>query len=285
MNELKQEIINNVAQALTEDLNGPPDAFRDITANLIAAEQDEKAQIITRESCVLAGQAWVDETFRQLGGGVKVNWLVADGDHLKPGQQLCTLEGNTHQLLTGERTALNFLQCLSGTATLVASYMQHLQNSKTKLLDTRKTLPGLRLAQKYAVTCGGGTNHRMGLNDAFLIKENHIMACGSIAAAVAKARQQEPDKPVEVEVESLDELRQAIDAGADIVMLDNFSTELIHSAVAINQGRSKLEVSGNITCERLPELASTGVDFISSGALTKHVTAVDLSLRIMREAQ
>lgn len=283
MNDLQAEITRNVQAALAEDLAGQDPATGDITANLIPAEQQVVAHIITRESCILAGKAWADETLKQTGDGVQATWYVDDGEKLHAGQKICRWQGKARQILTAERTALNFLQCLSGTATLVAVNMTYLQGSKTKLLDTRKTLPGLRLAQKYAVTCGGGHNHRMGLHDAFLIKENHILACGSIEAAVKKARQHFANKPVEVEVESIDELQLAIDAGADIIMLDNFSTDLIHRAVAINAGRSKLEVSGNITSERLPELAATGVDYISSGALTKHVTAVDLSLRVSLE--
>jgi nicotinate-nucleotide pyrophosphorylase (carboxylating) len=277
-----KDIQNNVKQALAEDLGGTPSGKGDITAMLIPAEQRVSAKIITREPCVLAGQAWVEETFAQLDKNVQITWAVKDGDTLQADQEICQIVGNARVILTGERTALNFLQTLSGTATLVASYVKYLAGSQTKLLDTRKTLPGLRMAQKYAVTCGGGNNHRIGLFDAFLIKENHIMACGSIAAAVQQARLQVQDKLVEVEVENLAELQQALDAEADIVMLDNFTLSDVTEAVKITQGRSKLEVSGNITEQRLTELAKVGVDFISSGALTKNVQAIDLSLRIMK---
>jgi nicotinate-nucleotide pyrophosphorylase (carboxylating) len=277
-----KDIQNNVKQALAEDLGGTPSGKGDITAMLIPAEQRVSAKIITREPCVLAGQAWVEETFAQLDKNVQITWAVKDGDTLQADQEICQIVGNARVILTGERTALNFLQTLSGTATLVAGYVKYLAGSQTKLLDTRKTLPGLRMAQKYAVTCGGGNNHRIGLFDAFLIKENHIMACGSIAAAVQQARLQVQDKLVEVEVENLAELQQALDAEADIVMLDNFTLSDVTEAVKITQGRSKLEVSGNITEQRLTELAKVGVDFISSGALTKNVQAIDLSLRIMK---
>lgn len=277
-----KDIQDNVKQALTEDLGGLPPDKGDITARLIPAEQRVRAKIITREPCVLAGQTWVEETFAQLDINVLISWAAKDGETLEADQEICQIEGNARSILTGERTALNFLQTLSGTATLVASYVKYLAGSQTKLLDTRKTLPGLRMAQKYAVTCGGGNNHRFGLFDAFLIKENHIMACGSIAAAVQQARLQAKDKLVEVEVESLAELQQALDAKADIVMLDNFSLADVAEAVKMNQKRCKLEVSGNITEQSLAELAKIGVDFISSGALTKNVQAIDLSLRIMK---
>ena len=211
---------------------------------------------------------------------VTVDWQVNDGDHVAADSVLCTLSGPAPLLLTGERSALNFLQLLSGTATVTAQYVSLLAGTATRLLDTRKTLPGLRFAQKYAVQCGGGFNHRFGLFDAFLIKENHIAAAGSIAAAVTQARQNFPGKPVEVETENLSELQQALAANADIIMLDNFSLADIRQAVDINNGQAKLEVSGNITAARLTELAATGVDFISSGALTKHVQAIDLSMRL-----
>jgi nicotinate-nucleotide pyrophosphorylase (carboxylating) len=278
----QQDVQNNVSQALAEDLAGLAPDKGDITALLIPQEQRVRAKIITREPCVLAGQAWLNETFAQLDKNVLITWFANDGDTLQADQEICQLEGNARVILTGERTALNFLQTLSGTATVVASYVKYLAGSHTKLLDTRKTLPGLRMAQKYAVTCGGGNNHRIGLFDAFLIKENHIMACGSIAAAVQQARVQAKDKLVEVEVESLAQLQQALNAQADIVMLDNFSLKDVSEAVKINQGRCKLEVSGNITEQRLTELVNVGVDFISSGALTKNVQAIDLSLRIMK---
>ncbi|GAB3011405.1 carboxylating nicotinate-nucleotide diphosphorylase [Bowmanella dokdonensis] len=279
MLDLTSEIVRNVQAALDEDLNYLG-AQGDITASLIPAGQQVVADVISREDCVLAGQAWVEEVFRQLGAQVSVHWFANDGDRIPANGKLFRLTGPARIILTGERTALNFLQTLSGTATLAATYAQALSGTSTRILDTRKTLPGLRAAQKYAVTCGGGRNHRIGLFDAFLIKENHILACGSIDAAVQSARHQHPDKPVEVEVENLQELDQALAAGVDIVMLDNFSLEDIRTAVTRNAGQAKLEVSGNVTLDRLKELADTGVDYISSGALTKHVQAVDLSLRI-----
>ncbi|MAA94319.1 MULTISPECIES: carboxylating nicotinate-nucleotide diphosphorylase [unclassified Arsukibacterium] len=287
---LAMEITRTVQAALAEDLGFLPLDEGDITASLIPASQQATATIISREPCVVCGTAWVDEVFAQLNrvattqgegaGQVSIRWQVADGDHVAPDSLLCQLTGPARLLLTGERSALNFLQLLSGTATVTAHYASLLANSRTRLLDTRKTLPGLRFAQKYAVQCGGGVNHRLGLFDAFLIKENHIAAAGSIDAAVAHARQNFPGKPVEVETENLDELQQALNAEADIIMLDNFSLADINQAVLMNNGQAKLEVSGNITAGRLSELAASGVDFISSGALTKHVQAIDLSMRL-----
>lgn len=276
----QQELTRAVATALAEDLGFLALEQGDITASLIPAAQQASATIITREDCVVCGTAFADEVFRQLGDQVKINWQVKDGDTVSANTVLCTLNGPARLLLTGERTALNFLQLLSATATTTAHYVAYLAGSNTRLLDTRKTIPGLRFAQKYAVTVGGGKNHRIGLYDAFLIKENHIAAAGSIANAVATARQNFPGKPVEVETENLAELKQALDAGADIIMLDNFSLADIKQAVTMNAGNAKLEVSGNITSERLTELAATGVDYISSGALTKHVQAIDLSMRL-----
>jgi nicotinate-nucleotide pyrophosphorylase (carboxylating) len=236
------------------------------------------AKIITRENCVLCGEAWVDEVFAQIDKDCQLDWQYKDGDELKANDTILYIKGNARSILTAERTALNFLQTLSGTATTTATYVKFLTNTNTRLLDTRKTLPGLRQAQKYAVACAQGMNHRMGLYDAFLIKENHIKACGSIKNAVSKAQHMYPDLPIEVEVENLQELDEAINSGVNTIMLDNFDTKLIEEAVVINAGRCKLEVSGNITFDRLQELATTGVDYISSGALTKHVTAIDLSL-------
>lgn len=279
---LADELRRAVTAALAEDLGQQNAELGDITASLIPATQQAVATIITREDCVLCGSGFVNEVFLQLGNQVSIQWHATDGDRLSANSLICTLQGPARALLTGERTALNFLQLLSGTATTTAHYVRYLEGSNTRLLDTRKTLPGLRFAQKYAVSCGGGLNHRFGLFDAFLIKENHIAAAGSISQAVQQARQNFPGKPVEVEVENLDELKQALTAGADIIMLDNFSTPEIRQAVLLNQGRAKLEVSGNITSERLGELAATGVDFISSGALTKHVQAVDLSMRLQQ---
>lgn len=278
---LQEHIKQAVSFALFEDFGGHPIETGDITANLIPKEQTIRAEVITRDTCVLAGAEWVNESFYQLDPNIKVTWFAKEGEHLAANQVIFQVSGAARAILSAERTALNFLQTLSATATQVAVCVAELAGTHTQLLDTRKTLPGLRLAQKYAVTCGGGKNHRIGLFDAFLIKENHIMACGSIAKAVKQAKLHHDKLAVEVEVENLDELAQAIDAGADIVMLDNFSIPLIEQAVKFNQGRSKLEVSGNVTRERLRALAATGVDYISSGALTKNVSAIDLSLRVI----
>jgi len=279
---LQLAIQEGVRNALVEDLS-EKDASLDITAQLISPTSHSKATIITRDKAVICGVEWVNEVFRQLGQEVSLSWHVKDGDLVEPNTTLCDLEGPSRVLLTGERTALNFLQTLSATATLTHQYSRLLEGTNTTLLDTRKTLPGMRLAQKFAVRCGGGANHRIGLYDAYLIKENHIFACGGIEQAVKKAKQLNPGKTVEVEVENLDEFEQALTAEADIIMLDNFSLADIESAVATNnkaEHKAKLEVSGNITDERLAELAATGVDFISSGALTKNIQAVDLSMRI-----
>ena len=284
---LQQDISRAVRAALLEDLGDAltaldqPDASADITAQLIPADRISTARVITREAGVFCGQPWVDEVFAQLGGEVKVEWKVQDGERLSPNQELFRLHGPARALLTGERNALNFVQTLSGVVTLTARYVAELAGTECRLLDTRKTLPGLRSAQKYAVTCGGGKNHRIGLYDAYLIKENHILACGGIAEAIAEARRLNPGKPVEVEVESLAELEQALTAQADIVMLDNFDVPMMKEAVRLNQGRAKLEVSGNVTLETLADYAATGVDFISVGALTKHVRALDLSMRFI----
>ena len=273
--ELADDIRLSVERALAEDIGSG-----DITALLIPAERQASARVITREAAVVCGQAWVDEVYRQLDSHVALQWQVQDGDRVEPDQTLFTLSGSARSLLTGERTALNFLQTLCGTATIASEFARLIGDRPIKILDTRKTLPGLRLAQKYAVKTGGCHNHRIGLFDAFLIKENHIAACGGIAEAVSQARQIAPSKSVEVEVENLDELQQAIDAGADIVMLDNFSRQMIEQAVSLAKQRVKLEVSGNITAEGLQEAAAAGIDFISSGALTKHCRAIDLSFRL-----
>ena len=278
---LQQDIQRAVRHALLEDLGGTLDPNADITAQLIPADKQGAATVITREAGVFCGTAWVNEVFAQLGGQVTIEWLVKDGDHLTPNQPLFHLQGPARILLTGERTSLNFVQSLSGVASQVARYVQELDGTHCRLLDTRKTVPGLRTALKYAVTCGGGNNHRMGLFDAYLIKENHIMACGGIAQAVAKARELNPGKRVEVEVENLDELQQALDAKADIIMLDNFEVPMMEQAVTLNAGRAKLEISGNVTLQTIRRFALTGVDFISVGALTKHVHALDLSMRFI----
>ena len=277
---LRIEIAKQVALALQEDI-----ATGDINAQLIPDTQRDTATIICREPMVVAGKAWVDEVFRQLDPNMQLDWAVKDGDAVAANQILVTLIGNTRALLTGERTALNFLQTLSSTATVVANHVAVIAELPTKLLDTRKTLPMLRHAQKYAMLCGGGNNHRIGLYDAFLIKENHIMACGGIAQAVSQARQI-ANKPVEVEVENFDELQQAIAANADIVMLDNFTIEDTQKAVELVASLGKpcqLEASGDISLTNLRQVAETGVDFISMGALTKHIKAIDLSMRFQQE--
>ncbi|AIR70664.1 carboxylating nicotinate-nucleotide diphosphorylase [Dickeya fangzhongdai] len=276
---IEQDIPVSVSLALREDLGGEVNLEHDITAQLLPVETQANAVIITREAGIFCGQRWLDEVFRQLGGHVAIEWLVRDGAVLTENQPLCRLHGPSRILLTGERTALNFLQTLSGVATEVSRYVAQLAGTPTRLLDTRKTLPGLRTALKYAVLCGGGSNHRLGLSDAFLIKENHIIAAGSIKQAVEQAFQLRSDVPVEVEVETLDELQQALSAGADIIMLDNFTLEGIREAVTLTHGRALLEVSGNVTLQTLPDYAATGVDYISVGALTKHVQALDLSMR------
>ncbi|MEQ1388939.1 carboxylating nicotinate-nucleotide diphosphorylase [Acinetobacter radioresistens] len=271
---LEQSIQINIQQALQEDIG-----TGDITALLTPEDEQATATIISREDMILAGQPWVNSLIQTYDPQVEVIWLKNDGERVQANEAFLKLAGSARSLLTVERPALNFIQTLSAVATKVADYVQRLNGLNTKLLDTRKTLPGLRIAQKYAVAVGGGKNHRLGLFDAFLIKENHIMAAGSIAQAIAKAHDIAPGKPVEVEVETWDELNQALNAGADIVMLDNFSTQQMQDAVQHVAGRCKLEASGNITLENLREVASTGVDYISMGALTKDIKAVDLSMR------
>lgn len=280
---IESDIPDSVALALKEDLGGELDADRDITAQLLPADTQADAQVITREAGVFCGKRWVEEVFIQLGSHATLIWHVEDGDQIEADQLLFEIEGPARLLLTAERTALNFVQTLSGVATEVSRYVALLAGSQTQLLDTRKTLPGLRTALKYAVLCGGGSNHRLGLSDAYLIKENHIIASGSIRQAVERAQWLQPDVPVEVEVESLEELRQALEAEADIVMLDNFSLEAMRAAVELNQGRALLEVSGNVTETTLPQIALTGVDYVSVGALTKHVRALDLSMRFKQK--
>ena len=264
-----------VAQSLAEDIAGG-----DITAELIGADVQASGRIVTRENGILCGTAFALQAFRQIEPSCHVEWAAQDSEAIAADNVVCTLSGSARALLTGERTALNFLQLLSGTATTAGQYAAQVAHTGVKLLDTRKTLPGLRLAQKYAVTCGGCYNHRIGLFDAFLIKENHISAAGSIAKAVAAARDVAPDKPVEVEVENEAELEQALTAGADRIMLDNFTLEALRDAVSHTAGTAELEASGNVTDETLVAIAETGVDFISIGALTKHVRALDLSMRI-----
>lgn len=276
LDDIRNDITRAVHTALEEDIGSG-----DITAKLIPENQTNTAEVITREDCVVCGIAWFDETFTQLGGIDEINWHVKDGDFAPANTRLVTLKGNSRSLLTGERTALNFLQLLSGTATRSRQYAKLVEGTGVKILDTRKTIPGLRTAQKYAVNIGGCHNHRIGLYDAFLIKENHIAACGGIASAVAKAREIAPGKLVEVEVENLDQLRQAIDAGVDVVMLDNFNysdlTKIVQNSSRTN---AAIEVSGNVSLSTVPQITATGVDYISSGDLTKTVAAIDLSMRI-----
>jgi len=268
-------IIRNVESALDEDIGSG-----DITAQLIPADKQAHAKVITREKAVLCGTNWVDAVFNKISADLKVTWAFKDGDTIQANDTLFTINGSARAILTAERSALNFLQTLSGTATTSQHYANLVSHTKVKLLDTRKTLPGLRLAQKYAVKCGGCHNHRIGLYDAFLIKENHIMACGSIKQAIESARLISSSKPVEVEVESMIELKQALSAKADIIMLDNFSIEMLNEAVILTDGSAKLEASGGITHESLVPIAETGVDFISIGALTKDCQSIDLSMRI-----
>ncbi len=270
-----EQVQQDVARALAEDLGSG-----DITAELLPADGRGEGCVITREDGVICGIPWATEVFAAVDERIEVQWQVRDGETVSAGQTLVNLDGPSRAMLTAERCALNFLQTLSGTATVSRRYADLVAGTGVRLLDTRKTIPGLRLAQKYAVRCGGCHNHRIGLFDAYLIKENHILACGGIHAAVLRARDIAPEKPVEVEVESMDELAQAIDAGCDRVMLDNFDLEAMASAVRFSAGRVELEASGNITLETLRPIAETGVDFISVGALTKHCQALDLSMRL-----
>lgn len=270
-----QVIADNVRAAIVEDVGSG-----DISAQLIPADAQGSATIITREDGVLCGRTWATAVFAGIEPEITLSWLAADGEKIEAGQTLVQLNGPARGLLTGERAALNFLQLLSGTATICRRYADLVADTQVRLLDTRKTIPGLRLAQKYAVTCGGCWNHRIGLYDAFLIKENHIMACGGIAAAVSAAREVAPGKPVEVEVESLAELDEALAAGCERVMLDNFSLTDMRTAVVTVAGRLELEASGNVTSATLRPIADTGVDYISIGALTKDCKALDLSMRL-----
>ena len=268
---LPADIASTVRRALNEDLG-----TGDLTARLLPEGATSEAIVLCRESAILCGVPWFSEVFRQLDKNVSTNWRCADGDAVKPGQTVCTLSGSTRSLLSGERTALNFLQLLSGTATTTREYASVIEHTTTRLLDTRKTLPGLRSAQKYAVLCGGGTNHRMGLYDAILIKENHIRVSGSIPAALEQAKT--THRHIEIEVENVRQLEEALDAGADAVLLDNFTLDQIRQAVQLNNGRASLEVSGGVEKSDLADLAATGVDFISVGALTKDVRAIDFSM-------
>ena len=270
-----QYVTETVTRALLEDVG-----TGDLTASLIDSSALASATIITREAGILCGMAFASEAFRQTDPACQLDWRLSDGDSLSAGDELCRIQGPARALLTAERTALNFIQLLSGTATTASLYAARVAHTGVKLLDTRKTLPGLRLAQKYAVACGGCHNHRIGLFDAFLIKENHIAAAGSISAAISTARRAATGKLIEVEVETAEELHQALEAGADRIMLDNFSLEQLCEAVKAARGRAELEASGNVTDETLVSIAETGVDLISIGALTKHVRALDLSMRL-----
>ena len=275
--ELKHTIRSNVAYALAEDLGGG-----DLTASLIDEDVLVGTTIIARQSLVLAGHPWADEVFRQLDDGIQIDWYIEDGERAEVDDVICKLVGPARALLSGERTALNFLQTLPATATTTAAYVAAIEGTGTRLLDTRKTLPGLRHAQKYAVRCGGGENHRTGLYDAILIKENHIRSAGSITAALQRARDIDTDVLVEVEVETLEELKEALDAGAGRILLDNFSLAGLREAVRTNAEygyvRAELEASGNVTLDTVRDIAETGVDYISTGALTKNISAVDLSM-------
>ena len=276
---LQIAITANVSAALTEDI-----ASGDINALLIPESQTAIAKIITRQDAVLCGTAWVSETFRQVDPSVKLLWHFNDGDNLKADDLIVEVTGPARSLLTGERTALNFLQLMSAVATRTRYFVSKIGRSPVELIDTRKTIPGLRLAQKYAVTCGGGQNHRMGLYDAFLIKENHIAACGGIDKAVQVARTLVPNKLIEVETESLEELEQALQSGVDIIMLDNFSLEDTKKAVELSRGKAKIEASGGINDDTLIDIIQAGVDYVSMGTLTKDIKAVDLSMRLYMEA-
>jgi nicotinate-nucleotide pyrophosphorylase (carboxylating) len=272
---ITEDIALSVARALEEDIGSG-----DISAQLIAADTLATGTVISREKAVICGRPWVDEVFHQLDPSISIDWHISEGDLVSENQTLFSISGNARVLLSGERCALNFLQTLSGTATTARQYADLATDSKIRILDTRKTIPGMRLAQKYAVAIGGCSNHRIGLYDAFLIKENHIIACGGIAQAVKKAKEIAPQKEIEVEVESLTELQQAVDAGAHRVMLDNFTRDQILAIETIEIGNTKIEVSGNINQHSLSQYLDTTVDFISSGSLTKHVQAIDLSMRL-----
>jgi len=272
--KLKQVVEQDVARALQEDLGAG-----DLTAHLIDEQTQADALIISRQIAVICGIPWADLVFRKLNADIEIDWLVEEGQTVQPDQELVRIAGKARTILSGERTALNFLQTLSGTATRSHQYAQIVLGTDTRILDTRKTIPGLRLAQKYAVACGGCKNHRMGLFDGILIKENHILAAGSITRAIDSARTASADVPVEVEVENLNEVQEALTAGADILLLDNFSLDQLREAVALNRGKAKLEASGGLTLDDIRSVAETGVDYISVGALTKDLISVDLSMR------
>ena len=276
--QLGAAIQKNVADALAEDVGGG-----DLTASLVPETSNASASIFARENAVMAGRPWVDEVYAQLDPDIRIEWQQDDGDRIDENTVLCEIEGPARAVLTGERTALNFLQTLSATATVTACYVAALKDTDTRVLDTRKTVPGLRLAQKYAVRCGGGVNHRIGLFDAILIKENHILSAGSISNAISAALESAADVMIEIEVESLDELREALEAGAKRLLLDNFSIDDLRAAVDINRETgaplAELEASGGLTLDQLRQVAETGVDYISVGAISKNIRAIDLSMR------
>ena len=274
--DLQQHIKQEIKLVLAEDVGSG-----DISAMLINEFEQLDMQLLVREDAILCGSAWFDETFQQCDQSIQINWSAQDGDRVYADQVVCKITGPARALLTAERTALNFLQTLSGTATTTSGYVDKIRHTACRILDTRKTIPHLRRAQKYAVQCGGGMNHRIGLFDAYLIKENHLAASGSIKLAVDRGRELQPDCFLEVEVENMDQLEQAIDAGVDRALLDNFNLDTLKQAVALNHNRIQLEASGNITDETLLLIAETGVDFISIGALTKHLRAIDFSLRFV----
>jgi len=276
--EIPNDIQETVRRALAEDIG-----TGDITADILSDSSQSVAQVICRETAILCGTAWFDSTFHQIDPKITISWQAADGDVITENMPLCTIKGPSKAILSGERTALNFLQTLSGTATLAHRYAERVKGLPVQILDTRKTLPGLRSAQKYAVRCGGCTNHRMGLYDAILIKENHILACGSITLAIEAARHTHPGITIEIEVERLDQISEALDAGADILLLDNFDPESLRKAVILNNGLAKLEASGGITLDNVRSIAQSGVDYISVGSLTKDIKAIDLSMKFRYE--
>ena len=276
INITQQYIQQQVQLALAEDIGSG-----DVTAKLIPAEQQAHAQVISRDKAVLCGRQWFDEVFNQLDASISLDWKCDDGDHLQANQLICELQGPARSILSGERAALNFLQTLSGTATAAHQYVEAIKGTSCRILDTRKTIPNLRLAQKYAVSCGGAMNHRVGLYDAILIKENHIAAAGSITIAIQQAQTHAPDLLLEVEVENLAQLKEAIAAGAQRALLDNMDADMLRQAVSINQGQLELEASDGIGLTNIREIAETGVDYISVGSITKHLHAVDLSMRFI----
>ena len=280
------DIHTQVQQALNEDLGNDTNyefMSQDVTASLIPENKESKAQLICREKAILCGQEWVNAAFDLLDKDIEVKWYFEDGEKINDNDVVCEVSGNARHILTAERTALNFLQTLSATATQTSLYVKTIENTGCKILDTRKTIPGLRLAQKYAVTCGGGVNHRVGLYDMVLIKENHIHAAGSISAAVNKARENFKSLKIEVEVENFDELQQAIECNVDRILLDNMDVATLKKAVELTNKKIDLEASGNITLKTIHSIAATGVDYISTGAITKNIMAVDFSLRFIEK--